>query len=47
MDTAYGVAAEIDASFDSSRTSEELLTFLQSVDAKAIDNTADKYYVST
>nr|WCC58170.1 carboxylesterase [Pharsalia antennata] len=44
VDTAYGVAAELDASFDTSRTSEELLAFLQSVDAKAIDNTADKYY---
>lgn len=46
MDVAYGVAAEIDSSFDTSRSTEELQELLLSVDAKTIDNTADKYYVS-
>ncbi|KAJ8958191.1 hypothetical protein NQ317_005948 [Molorchus minor] len=44
-DTAYGIAAEIDSNFTTDRSSEELLQFLQSVDAKSIDNTADKYKI--
>ncbi|KAJ8981443.1 hypothetical protein NQ317_000117 [Molorchus minor] len=43
VDTAYGVAAAIDPTFTNDKTSQELLEFLQSVDAKAIDNTADQY----
>ncbi|KAJ8957066.1 hypothetical protein NQ318_007279 [Aromia moschata] len=42
-DVAYGIAAEIDSSFTSDRSSEDLLQFLQSVDASAIDNNSDTY----
>ncbi|CAH1113442.1 unnamed protein product [Psylliodes chrysocephalus] len=43
VDAAYGVAAEIDPSFTRNRSSEELLEFLQSVDAVEIVNTNITY----
>lgn len=46
VDAAYGVAAEIDPSFTRNRSSEELLEFLQSVDAVEIVNTNITYNVS-
>ncbi|XP_057661248.1 juvenile hormone esterase-like [Diorhabda carinulata] len=42
-DIAYGIAAEIDPTFERNRTSEELLNFLSNVPASAIEDTADKY----
>lgn len=47
VDIAYGIAAEIDSSFSRDKSTQELLTFLQSVDPSAIVNTGDKYHVST
>lgn len=43
--TAYGIAEEIDSSFSENKTHEELLEFLTSVDADAIDKTGAKYHV--
>ncbi|XP_050509783.1 juvenile hormone esterase-like isoform X4 [Diabrotica virgifera virgifera] len=43
LDTAYGIANEIDPTFGTDKTTEELLEFLQGVDASAIHATSDKY----
>ncbi|XP_056633703.1 venom carboxylesterase-6-like [Diorhabda sublineata] len=45
VDTAYGIAAEIDPSFDRSRSTQELADFLLSVDASAIVSTQYHFYV--
>ncbi|XP_050509781.1 cholinesterase 2-like isoform X2 [Diabrotica virgifera virgifera] len=45
LDTAYGIANEIDPTFGTDKTTEELLEFLQGVDASAIHATSDKYKV--
>uniref|UniRef100_A0A6P7FSE3 Uncharacterized protein LOC114333604 n=1 Tax=Diabrotica virgifera virgifera TaxID=50390 RepID=A0A6P7FSE3_DIAVI len=41
LDTAYGIANEIDPTFGTDKTTEELLEFLQGVDASAIHATSD------
>ncbi|CAG9858054.1 unnamed protein product [Phyllotreta striolata] len=45
VDTAYGIAAEIDPQFTRNRTSQELLEFLQGVDVQEIVKTKNKYNV--
>nr|AIY68365.1 esterase [Leptinotarsa decemlineata] len=45
VETAYGIAAEIDPSFSRNRSSADLLEFLLSVDAESISKTCDKFTV--
>ncbi|CAG9838568.1 unnamed protein product [Diabrotica balteata] len=45
LDTAYGIANEIDPNFGRKKTTQELLKFLQSVDASAIHATSNKYKI--
>ncbi|XP_056632577.1 carboxylic ester hydrolase-like [Diorhabda sublineata] len=45
VETAYGIATEIDPSFERTRSTQELSDFLLNVDAGLIVNTHDKYNV--